>query len=131
MWLKAGVMEDGGIVSTASGVPQGGTISPLLSNIYGHALDAVFEKEASHLGRLVRYADDVVVLCRNETDARAVFRWLQVRALVAVRIRARRVRTSRPFASGPPWSPRPSSCRGAMTLSSTSTFPAPTASLHS
>ena len=79
MWLKAGVMEDGVIVSTASGVPQGGTISPLLSNIYGHALDALFEKEASHLGKLVRYADDVVVLCRNETDARAVFRWLQAR----------------------------------------------------
>jgi retron-type reverse transcriptase len=38
MSLKAGVMEDGLYTSTATGIPQGGTISPLLSSIYGHAL---------------------------------------------------------------------------------------------
>jgi RNA-directed DNA polymerase len=80
MWLKAGVMEDGAIVSTATGVPQGGTISPLLSNVYGHALDALFAKEASHLGTLVRYADDAVILCRTESDAHIAFRWLQQRS---------------------------------------------------
>jgi retron-type reverse transcriptase len=58
MWIKAGVMEDGVYLSTATGVPQGGTISPLLSNIYGHALDVLWEKEAGHLGEWIRYADD-------------------------------------------------------------------------
>jgi retron-type reverse transcriptase len=54
MWLKAGVMEDGMSVASMTGVPQGGSISPLLSNIYGHALDALLAKEASHLGKIVR-----------------------------------------------------------------------------
>lgn len=80
MWLKAGVMEDGHVVSTASGIPQGGTISPLLSNVYGHALDALWEKEAAHLGTFIRYADDAVILCRNETDARQAYAWLQTTA---------------------------------------------------
>ena len=81
MMLVAGVMEDGVSVSTSTGVPQGGTISPLLSNIYGHALDALFEKEASHLGQLLRYCDDAVILCRSETDARNAMEWLQRRAV--------------------------------------------------
>jgi hypothetical protein len=41
---------------------KGAVISPLLSNIYGHALDALWEKEASHLGMFVRWADDIVIL---------------------------------------------------------------------
>lgn len=80
MWLTAGVMADGVTITTTAGVPQGGTISPLLSNIYGHALDKLFEAESGHLGRLVRYADDVVILCRNEADARAALGWLQRRS---------------------------------------------------
>ena len=80
MWLKAGVVEDGVTTSTSTGVPQGGAISPLLSNIYGHALDALFEKEVSHLGKLVRFADDGVILCRSESDARAALAWLERRA---------------------------------------------------
>jgi len=59
----------------------GGVISPLLSNVYGHALDALFEKEASHLGKLVRFADDGVILCRSEADARAALDWLRSRAV--------------------------------------------------
>ena len=77
MWLRAGVMEDGVAVASMTGVPQGGTISPLLSNIYGHALDALWEKEASHLGKIVRYADDLVILCRTESAARQAYAWLQ------------------------------------------------------
>jgi len=73
-------VEDGVTTSTSTGVPQGGAISPLLSNIYGHALDALFEKEVSHLGKLVRFADDGVILCRSEADARAALAWLQRRA---------------------------------------------------
>lgn len=62
-WLGAGVMEDGREVALLSGTPQGGVISPLLSNIYLHVLDTVWTKRCAHLGTLVRYADDFVVLC--------------------------------------------------------------------
>jgi RNA-directed DNA polymerase len=64
-WLRAGVMEDGREVMMLSGTPQGGVISPLLSNIYLHVLDMVWERRCAHLGALVRYADDFVVLCRT------------------------------------------------------------------
>ena len=62
-WLRAGVMEDGEVRATLAGTPQGGVISPLLSNIYLHALDATWERRYVHLGLLVRYADDFVVMC--------------------------------------------------------------------
>jgi len=68
-WLTAGVMEEGAYRQTVAGMPQGGVISPLLSNIYLHALDLAFEG-GTH-GLLVRYADDFVVLCRTESEARA------------------------------------------------------------
>lgn len=64
-WLKAGVMEDNLFQASLVGTPQGGVISPLLSNIYLHALDECWEKEHSKLGVLVRYCDDFVVLCRT------------------------------------------------------------------
>jgi RNA-directed DNA polymerase len=80
MWLKAGVLEDGVITTVTAGTPQGGTISPLLSNIYGHALDALWEKEAGQLGRLIRYADDGVILCCSRQAAGQAHRWLQSRA---------------------------------------------------
>lgn len=67
-WLEAGVMEEGSVRQTVAGTPQGGVISPLFSNVYLHALDQAF---ASGPGRLVRYADDFVVLCRSEAEARA------------------------------------------------------------
>jgi group II intron reverse transcriptase/maturase len=62
-WLGAGVMEDGREVALLSGTPQGGVISPLLSNIYLHVLDTVWTKQCGLVGTLVRYADDFVVLC--------------------------------------------------------------------
>jgi RNA-directed DNA polymerase len=62
-WLAAGVMEDGQWTRTGAGTPQGGVISPLLSNIYLHVLDRVWEGRCAHLGTLVRYADDFVVMC--------------------------------------------------------------------
>jgi RNA-directed DNA polymerase len=52
------VMEEGEVRNTLAGTPQGGVISPLLANIYLHALDETWEREHRHLGRLVRYADD-------------------------------------------------------------------------
>jgi RNA-directed DNA polymerase len=68
-WLEAGVMEDGVYLETVSGTPQGGVISPLLSNIYLHAFDRAMTERG--IGELVRYADDFVVLCRSERDANA------------------------------------------------------------
>jgi len=73
-WLKAGVMEDGTVRQTLAGTPQGGVISPLLSNIYLNALDRVWEQECKSLGLLVRYADDFVVMCQRESQAREAHR---------------------------------------------------------
>jgi RNA-directed DNA polymerase len=67
-WLAAGVMEAGHWSATGSGTPQGGVISPLLSNIYLHVLDRVWEDRCAHLGTLVRYADDFVVMCDTQAQ---------------------------------------------------------------
>ena len=62
-WLAAGVMDEREWTRTVAGTPQGGVISPLLSNIYLHVLDRIWEDRWAHLGTLVRYADDFVVMC--------------------------------------------------------------------
>jgi RNA-directed DNA polymerase len=67
-WLEAGVMEDGTVTRAVAGTPQGGVISPLLSNIYLHVLDVLWTRHSAPLGTLVRYADDFVVMCRNRKD---------------------------------------------------------------
>jgi RNA-directed DNA polymerase len=71
-WLQAGVMNEGEFRRSMAGTPQGGVISPLLSNIYLHALDQAFA-DGAH-GTLVRYADDFVVACRSEAEASTVRR---------------------------------------------------------
>ena len=68
-WLEAGVLEDGTVRETLAGTPQGGVISPLLANIYLHRLDRIWTERCSHLGVLVRYADDFVVMCKTEPQA--------------------------------------------------------------
>jgi group II intron reverse transcriptase/maturase len=68
-WLKAGVMEEGNLEATEIGSPQGGVISPLLANIYLNVLDHLWEKRYKHLGDLVRYADDMVVMTKTKRDA--------------------------------------------------------------
>jgi group II intron reverse transcriptase/maturase len=67
-WLEAGVMEDGTVSPTVAGTPQGGVISPLLSNIYLHVLDVLWTRHSAPLGTLVRYADDFVVMCRTRKE---------------------------------------------------------------
>lgn len=67
-WLEAGVMEDGVVSATVAGTPQGGVISPLLSNIYLHVLDVMWTRHSAPLGTLVRYADDFVVMCRTAKE---------------------------------------------------------------
>jgi group II intron reverse transcriptase/maturase len=76
MWLKAPVVEeheDGKkeYRGNDKGTPQGGLISPLLANIYLNVLDTLWKtkKVQERLGaRLVRYADDIVVLCEGNTE---------------------------------------------------------------
>jgi len=67
-WLEAGVMEDGEARVQTRGTPQGGVISPLLSNIYLHVLDTLWVRHSAPLGTLVRYADDFVVISRTRSE---------------------------------------------------------------
>ncbi len=69
LWLQAGAIEEGRALETVSGTPQGGVISPLLSNIFLNALDKTWEQRGD--GELVRYADDFVALCRTQAEADA------------------------------------------------------------
>jgi len=66
-FLRAGVMEGGKIRPTSVGTPQGGVASPLLANIALNVLDWHLHE---HGFRFVRYADDFVVLCRSEDEAK-------------------------------------------------------------
>ena len=68
-WLEAGVLEDGARNATEIGSPQGGVISPLLANIYLHVLDMYWAERYSSLGKLIRYADDFVIICRTRQEA--------------------------------------------------------------
>ncbi|MCX6060562.1 MAG: group II intron reverse transcriptase/maturase [Chloroflexi bacterium] len=68
-WLEAGVLEDGIYKATETGSPQCGVISPLLANIYLHVLDMFWAERYSSLGKLIRYADDFVIICRTKRDA--------------------------------------------------------------
>jgi group II intron reverse transcriptase/maturase len=67
-WLEAGVMDDGAVTRSIAGTPQGGVISPLLSNIYLHVLDTLWSRHSAPLGTLVRYCDDFVVMCRTRAE---------------------------------------------------------------
>ncbi|MDB4894019.1 MAG: hypothetical protein JWN15_281 [Firmicutes bacterium] len=66
-WLTAGVMSDGNLTYQTTGTPQGGVISPLLANIYLHSLDLALTKWGY---KVVRYADDLVVLCQTQNKAK-------------------------------------------------------------
>jgi group II intron reverse transcriptase/maturase len=66
-FLTAGVMEDGVVRSATRGTPQGGVLSPLLANIALNFLDWHLDEQGY---RFVRYADDFVVLCRTEHQAK-------------------------------------------------------------
>jgi RNA-directed DNA polymerase len=67
-FLGAGVMEDGVVRRSVSGTPQGGVVSPLLCNVYLNRLDRAWRPA---YGRLARYADDLLVVCRNRGQAEA------------------------------------------------------------
>ncbi|MEC0230798.1 group II intron reverse transcriptase/maturase [Paenibacillus alba] len=84
-WLKAGFVKDDQFYETDLGSPQGSVISPLLSNIYLNYLDKVWENKFTELGALVRFADDLVILCKTKEQAmkaidvlKAVFNKLEI-----------------------------------------------------
>ena len=74
--LRAGVMDDGVVRREVSGTPQGGPVSPLLCNVYLHRLDRAWDTR-NH-GVLVRYCDDLVVMCRSREQANAALEQLTV-----------------------------------------------------
>lgn len=72
-WLKSGAVTNEGYEKTEIGAPQGGVISPLLSNIYLNYLDVKWEKYYSHLGTLIRFADDFVIISKNKKSIRHAY----------------------------------------------------------
>lgn len=70
-FLKQEIMSDMAHWKPTTGTPQGAVLSPLLANIYLHPLDLSMEQNGR---RMVRYADDFVILCRTEDEARATLR---------------------------------------------------------
>lgn len=76
-WLNAGVMEAGSVEYPEAGTPQGGVVSPLLANVYLHeVVDLWFRRDVlprlKGRARLVRYADDMVLVFSRGDDARRV-----------------------------------------------------------
>ncbi|MGH2955092.1 MAG: group II intron reverse transcriptase/maturase [Solirubrobacterales bacterium] len=80
-WLRAGVFEGGIVSRMEAGTPQGSPLSPLLANVALSALDERWATVGGRLGELVRYADDLVVLCATRERAEAAR--LQVAAVLA------------------------------------------------
>jgi len=78
--LRAGVMEGGAVTRRQAGTPQGGVVSPLLANVYLHRLDRQWQTQAN--GVLVRYADDLVVMCKTRREAERALEALE--AILAV-----------------------------------------------
>ena len=74
--LRSGVMQDGGVRRSVTGTPQGGVISPCLCNVYLHRLDRQWTERGA--GVLVRYADDLLALCRTRAEAEAALAALRV-----------------------------------------------------
>jgi group II intron reverse transcriptase/maturase len=74
--LRAEVMADGAVRREVAGTPQGGPASPLLCNVYLHRLDRAWNTDEH--GVLVRYCDDLVVMCRSREQAEAALERLTV-----------------------------------------------------
>ena len=83
-WLRAGVVEGGSVSYPEQGTPQGGVLSPLLSNVYLHEVldrwfDQVVRRHLRGRGYLVRFADDVVLVFSDRQDAERVLHVLPKR----------------------------------------------------
>jgi group II intron reverse transcriptase/maturase len=88
-WLRAPIREQegggrGSMKANRRGAPQGGVISPLLANIYLHPLDKGVNDQCRQKPRMIRYADDLVILCRPGEGRglkERLGRWLQAKSL--------------------------------------------------
>lgn len=79
-WLKAGIVnEDGSLTQPQSGTPQGGVISPLLSNLYLHVVFDGWMKQHYTGIRFERYADDIIIHASREQIAQSILQKLEVR----------------------------------------------------
>lgn len=98
-WLRCGVLEEGQLKRAMTGTPQGGCISPLLSNVYLHAFDKMWQQLGPKDTKLVRFADDFVVLCRRSGHAvmRKVRAFVERLGLQLHREKTRVVHVSRGF----------------------------------
>ncbi len=94
-YLKAGVMTQGRYERSDKGTPQGGNLSPLLSNVMLNELDRELEKREL---RFVRYADDCVIVVRSEASAKRVMysvsEWIQRK--LGLKVNAGKTRITRP-----------------------------------
>ena len=94
-YLKAGVMEDGLTSPTEEGVPQGGPLSPVLSNIYLDKFDKELESRGLHF---VRYADDCNIFVKSEVAANRVMKsvtsWLERKLFL--KVNATKTKVTRP-----------------------------------
>jgi RNA-directed DNA polymerase len=79
-YLHQGILEGMNLWTPEMGTPQGAVISPLLANVYLHPVDAAMQQSGY---RLVRYADDMVVLCRTREEAEAAL--AKLKELIEVR----------------------------------------------
>ena len=98
-FLKQGVMANGVIREADEGTPQGGPLSPLLANIYLNPLDHLMEGKAY---RIIRYADDLVLLCRSQEEAESALarlsEWVQANGLSLNKEKTRLVDMTQPSA---------------------------------
>jgi len=82
-FLQQSIMEDLNCYVPEKGIPQGAVVSPLLANIYLHPLDKLITGDGHEM---VRYADDFVILCKTEKEARQVLekvqKWVQANGLM-------------------------------------------------
>lgn len=84
-WLKAGVLENGCVKHSETGVPQGSGVAPILSNLFLHeVLDTWFEREVKPRlkgeAALCRFADDAVIICAHQRDAQRLMAVLPKRS---------------------------------------------------
>ena len=97
-FLRAGVMEDGLVSPSEKGVPQGGPLSPVLSNVYLDKLDKELEARGLHY---VRYADDCNIFVRSEMAANRVMKsvtsWLERK--LRLKVSAAKTKVVRPTKS--------------------------------
>ena len=95
-YLKAGVMVNGVYEKTEVGTPQGGNLSPLLSNIMLNLLDKELENRGLNF---VRYADDVVIFCHKEQSANRVMRNIvrYIETKLHLKVNATKTHVSKPI----------------------------------